>query len=133
MEQEQSGNAIAAFRHYAQAFQSLDPKAVAQHFNRPSLLIAPQRVLAFSTAADVEQAYAHVMAELPARGYSRTEFSPLVERRLSEDLAVVTGRGVWKTATGDELSHFGLTYTLRRSGEAWHIVVAAIHESDVKQ
>ena len=133
MEQQQAGTAIAAFRHYAQAFQSLNPKAVAQYFNQPSLMITPQGVLAFITAADVEQAYARVMAELPARGYSRTEFSPLVERRLGEDLAVVTGRGVWKTATGDELSHFGLTYTLHRSSETWHIVIAAILESDLSQ
>ncbi len=46
--------------------------------------------------------------DLPARGYERTEFSSITARRLSDDLAIVTGSG----------------------GETWRIVVAAIHDPD---
>ena len=65
------------------------------------------------------------MAELPAQGYARTEFSPLVERCLGDDLAVVSGVGVWKKASGEDLLRFGMTYTLRRAADTWRIVVAA--------
>jgi ketosteroid isomerase-like protein len=132
MAKEEPGNAIDSFRRYAQAFQSLDPKAVAQHFYEPSLLITPQGILALSTAADVERAYARLMADLPARGYAGTAFSVLTERRLSDDLALVTGAGVWKKASGEEFMPFGLTYTLRRSGSTWRIVVGVIHDPDSK-
>jgi ketosteroid isomerase-like protein len=130
MEKEGPGKAADAFRRYAQAFQSLDPRAVARHFNEPALLIMPQGVLALSTAADVEQAYARIMADLPALGYARTEFASLAERQLSDDLALVTGSGVWKKATGEAFMPFGMTYTLRRSADTWRIVVAAIHDPD---
>ena len=125
--------AIDSFRQYADAFQSLDAKAVARHFHEPAMLIAPQGVLALPTAAAVEAAYSRVMADLPARGYSRTEFSGLSERRLNDDLAVVTGAGVWKNASGEEFSRFGVTYTLRRVASTWRIVVAAIYEPPTEQ
>ena len=120
--------ALETFRRYAQAFQSLDPVAVARHFHIPSLMITPQGVLAFASGADVEQAYGRVMADLPARGYAGTEFSELVERKLGDDLAAVTGGGAWKTATGEEFSPFGMTYMFRRAGDTWRIVLAAIHD-----
>ena len=115
------------------AFRSLDATAVAEYFSHPSLMITPEGVFAFTTARDVEQAYGRVMGELPARGYSHTEFGELTERRLSDDLALVAGNGVWKNTRGDELSHFGVTYTWRRVGDAWRIVVAAIHEPDLER
>jgi ketosteroid isomerase-like protein len=130
MERAQSGPAIEAFRSYTRAFQALDARAVAQHFNEPALLITPDAVIPLATGAAVEQAYARVMAELPAKGYARTEFSGLAERRLSDDLAIVAGAGIQKTASGEALSRFGLTYTLRRTNETWRIVVASIHDHD---
>jgi ketosteroid isomerase-like protein len=127
-----SGEALEFFRSYTQAFQTLDAKAVARHFHEPSLLITPQGVFALATAGDVERAYARIMADLPARGYAGTEFSSLDERRLSDDLAVVTGAGTWKKTTGEAFMPFGMTYTLRRVGGAWRIVVATIYKADSK-
>jgi hypothetical protein len=60
----------------------------------------------------------------------RTEFSPLSVHRLSDDLVMVNGRGAWKNAANDDLMPFGMTYTLRRIGQTWRIVVAATHASD---
>jgi hypothetical protein len=77
----------------------------------------------------VEQAYAQVMANMPA-DYVRTEFSQLSAHRLSDDLAMVSGGGTWKNAADEDLMPFGMTYTLHRSGETWRIVVAAIHAPD---
>jgi hypothetical protein len=89
----------------------------------------PQEIVSLPTAADVEKAYKGVMADLPA-DYLRTDFSDIVEHRLGDDLAMVSGRGSWKNAADEDIMPFGMTYTLRRSGQAWCIVVAAIHAPD---
>ena len=126
---EQSGGALAAFKLYTQAFGALDARAVAQHFYEPALLITPKEVIPLPTAAAVEQTYARIMGEMP-RDYTRTEFRGLSERRLGDDLALVTGNGSWKNASNDDIMPFGMTYTLRRTGDTWRIVVGAIHASD---
>ena len=126
---EQSSGALAAFKRYTQAFGALDARAVAQHFYEPALLITPKEVIPLPTAATVEQTYAGIMGELP-RDYTHTEFRGLSERRLGDDLALVTGNGSWKNASNDDIMPFGMTYTLRRTGDSWRIVVVAIHASD---
>ena len=64
------------------------------------------------------------------REHPRYGLSPLSVHRLSDDLTMVSGSGAWKNAANDDLMPFGMTYTLRRSGKAWRIVVAAIHAPD---
>jgi ketosteroid isomerase-like protein len=125
-----TGTALEAFRRYAEAFRSLDPRRVARHFAEPALMIVPDRVTAFPNATAVEDAYGRVMAELPARGYAMTEFADLAERRLSDDLSQITGNSVWKTAEGADIQSFGITYTFRRTSGTWQIVVAAIHDPE---
>jgi ketosteroid isomerase-like protein len=132
MEKVKIGTALDSFRSYTQAFQSLDPKAVSRHFHEPAILITPQGVVPLSAAADVERAYARIMADLPALGYAGTEFSTVTERRLGDDLALVIGGGTWRKATGERFMPFGMTYTLRRTADTWRIVVAAIHAPDSK-
>ena len=124
--------AVEAFRSYTKAFQSLDPKAVAAHFNEPALMITPKGVDALPNAAAVEQAYARIMSELPAQRYARTEFSQLDERRLGDDLAMLTGSGTWIDTSGKSFMPFGMTYVLRRIGQSWRIVTAIIHSADAK-
>ena len=128
MQKESNSGAVDTFRRYTEAFQTLDPRAAAQFFNEPAIMITPQGVVPLPTGAAVEQAYQRVMADLPAKGYVRTEFSPFSERRLADDVAVVSGRGAWKNAAGEDFMRFGMTYTLRRTGQTWRIVVAAIHD-----
>jgi hypothetical protein len=52
METHEAREALDSFRRYAQAFQSLDAKAVARHFHEPPLLITPHVVAALRTIAD---------------------------------------------------------------------------------
>jgi ketosteroid isomerase-like protein len=132
MEKIQASPAVEAFWKYTKAFQSLDSKAVAAHFNEPALMITPQGVNALPNTAAVEQAYARIMAELPAQGYARTEFSQIAERRLGDDLAMLTGSGNWVDKAGKKFMPFGMTYTLRRTGQSWRIVSAFIHSADAK-
>lgn len=128
MDNKDTQEAIEAFRRYTHAFQSLDPRAVATHFHEPALMINPRGVVALPTGGAVVQSYAPLMAELAAQGYVNTEFSQLVGRRLSSDMTVVSGSGVWKKKSGESFNAFGMTYTLRRVGGVWRIVVAIIHE-----
>jgi ketosteroid isomerase-like protein len=120
---------LHAFQRYTRAFQALDARAVAQHFHEPAFFITPRDVRALPTTSDVERAYAAVMADMPP-DYVRTEFGPLSVHRLGDDLAMVSGVGAWKNAANDDLMPFGVTYTLRRTGRTWRIVVAAIHAPD---
>jgi hypothetical protein len=129
MPHDETSGALEAFHRYTQAFQALDARAVAQHFHEPALFITPKDVLALPTVEAVEQAYTRVMAEMPP-DYARTEFSAVSEHPLSDDLAMVSGGGVWKNAANEDLMPFGMTYTLRRSGPTWRIVVVAIHAPD---
>lgn len=69
------------------------------------------------------------MADMPP-DYARTEFGPISVHRLADDLAMLSGGGVWKNAANEDLMPFGMTYTLRRTGQTWRIVVAAIHAPD---
>ena len=127
--QHNDSGVLEAFRQYTQAFQALDARAVARHFHEPALFITPTDVASLPTTEVVEQTYARVMADMPP-DYVRTEFSPLTEHRLSDDLAMVSGSGAWKNAANEDLMPFGMTYTLHRSGQTWRIVVAAIHAPD---
>jgi hypothetical protein len=121
--------ALTAFERYSQAFQTLDAQAVPPHFGAPALMIVPHATLALPDAAAVARAYAPVMADASAKGYARTDFFELSERRLSDDLAVVTGSGAWLDRSGRKLSSFGLSYTFRLVDGAWRIVVALIHDA----
>jgi len=129
MKHNDDSGVLEAFGRYTQAFQALDARAVARLFHEPAFFITPKDVVSLPTAEAVEQTYARVMADMPP-DYVRTEFSPLSEHRLSDDLAMVSGSGVWKNAANEDLMPFGMTYTLRRSGQSWRIVVAAIHAPD---
>lgn len=120
---------VDTFREYTKAFQALDARRAAEYFHEPALLIAPNGIRPLPTIAAVEQEYKNVMAAMP-RDYARTEFTPLSERRLGDDLAMVSGGGSWKNAANEDLMPFGMTYTLRRTNGRWRIVVAAIHAPD---
>jgi ketosteroid isomerase-like protein len=129
MQHNEDSRVLEAFGKYTEAFQKLDARAVAQYFHEPAFFITPKEVVCLPTHEAVEHAYARVMADMPP-DYVRTEFSPLSVHRLSDDLTMVSGCGAWKNATNDDLMPFGMTYTLRRIGQTWRIVVAMIHAPD---
>ena len=128
MSTDLAADALAAFRNYAEAFRRLDPRTMPPHFHEPALMITPREVSSLPTAASVEQAYTPVMAGLSAQGYARTEFPQLSAHRLSDDLVVVSGLGIWTKESGEELQRFGMTYTLRLTDRTWRIIVAVVHD-----
>jgi ketosteroid isomerase-like protein len=128
METNKTTGALEGFRSYTQAFQALDARAVARHYHEPAFTVTPNGVFPLPTAAAVEKLYSRLMADLPAMGYARTDFSGLAERSIGADLAVVSGAGAWKKASGEELRRFGMTFTMLKTGETWRVVVAVIHD-----
>ena len=101
MKHNGNSGVLEAFGRYTQAFQALDARAVARHFHEPAFFITPKDIVSLPTVEAVEQTYARVMADMPP-DYVRTEFSPLSEHRLSDDLAMVSGSGVWKNAANED-------------------------------
>jgi hypothetical protein len=73
------------------------------------------------------------MAPLPGLGYARTELSPLREERLGDDLAEVSGTGVWTASSGEELRRFGMTCMLRRDAGTWRFAVLAVHDTEARE
>ena len=125
-----AGEAVEAFRQYAAVFERLDPSAVVPYFNQPAMLISPQGMVSLATATDVEQFFGRLMTDLRAQAYAKSEFPRLTDHFLSPDLAIVSGIGVWRKTTGEELRRFGLTYTLCRKPQSWKIVLAVIHDPE---
>jgi ketosteroid isomerase-like protein len=124
----QQGAVLEAFRRYARDFQTLQASAVVSHFHRPAIMISPRGVVALPDSEAVEGMYRGVMADLVKSSYARTDFRNLSEQHLSNELALVTGSGVWVDTAGKQLSSFGLSYTFRFSEGRWRIVVATIHD-----
>jgi ketosteroid isomerase-like protein len=129
MPHDETSGAREAFQRYTQAFQKLDAGAAARHFYEPALFITPQDVQALPTIEAVERHYTRVMAGMPP-DFARTEFSPLSEHRLSDDLVMISCRAIWKNAANEDLLAFGMTFTLRRRDDGWRIAVAIIHAPD---
>jgi hypothetical protein len=128
METANPGEAVEAFRQYAAVFERLEPRAVVPYFNEPAMFISPQGIVSLPTGTDVERFFDRVMADLREQQYARSTFSALTEHYLASDLAIVSGIGLWRTATGEELRRFGLTYTLCRVLQSWKIALAAVHD-----
>jgi hypothetical protein len=69
MEKQRVGEALDSFQRCAQALQSLDPKAVAQHLYEPSLLITPSGSRWLRTIAEVEEALSNQLTSLVEVGH----------------------------------------------------------------
>ncbi len=125
---EKAAEPLAAVRSYAHAFETLDPQTVAPYYDEPCLVISSQGSVALPTHAEVERFFEPLMGDLRNQGYAATELSHIEETRLSDTLAMVTGRGIWRKGDGAELRRFGAVYILRKTNDAWRIAVAAFHD-----
>ncbi|HVQ13579.1 MAG TPA: DUF4440 domain-containing protein [Vicinamibacterales bacterium] len=119
-----------AFERYVDTFQSLDPKATLRHLQVPALVLDARGPLVLSNEAEAEAFLTNVMRDLEARGYARSEIVESHLHVLSEALAVVSVSRIRYADTGRELERLGETYTLRKTGDDWKIVVAVVHDAD---
>jgi len=118
-----------AFERYVDTFRSLDPKATLRHLNVPSLVLDARGPHVLSTEADAEAFLCRVMRDLEVRGYARSEIVESHVHALSETLAVVSVSRIRYADTGREMERLGETYTLRKTGDDWKIVVALVHDA----
>lgn len=125
---DDASEALEAFHRYTKAFGTLDPAEPAVYFHQPALMTNPNGVFVLDNAAAVERAYQPVMARLPAIGYARSTFPDLSARRLSDDLAVVSGACIWETSDGKPIQRADLSYTFRRTDGGWKILTALVYE-----
>ena len=119
-----------AFKRYVDTFQSLDPKATRRYLHVPSLVLDARGPHVLSSAAEAEAFLTKVMDDLAARGYAFSDIAESYVHVLSETTALVSVSRVRRSAAGGELERLGETYTLRRTGDDWTIVVAVVHDAD---
>ena len=118
----------AALHAYLRALEPLDPEAALPFYHVPSMFIAPQGVFAATDAGAVRALLAQFMDQLRVQAYRRTELRGLEVRGLSDGLASCAGVFVRFDASGQEIARPGFTYTMRKSGGSWKIVVATLHD-----
>ena len=121
-------NPEAALHEYIRAFEALDPDGALPFYHVPSMFIAPQGVFAAPDASTVRTLLAQFMGQLRAEAYRRTEVRGLEVHVLSADLTSCAGVFVRFNASGHEIARPGFTYTMRKSGGSWKIVVATLHD-----
>ena len=119
-----------AFERYVDTFQSLDPKATLRHLYVPSLILDARGPQVLSSEGEAEAFLTTVMRDLAERGYARSEIAESHVHVLSETTALVSVSRVRRSVTDRELERLGETYTLRRTGDDWKIVVAVVHDAD---
>jgi Domain of unknown function (DUF4440) len=120
---------IEWFSRYADAFQTLEPRATLQYLHVPCTFIDTSGVRVMCSADEVEAFLAKVMLGLSRRGFVRSELTGAIVRLMNQTTALLTVRRVRYEATGQQLETVGETYTLHRSDDGWKIVVAIVHDS----
>ena len=120
-----------AFERHVDTFQSLDPKATLRHLHVPSLILDARGPHVLSSEGEAEAFLKTVMRDLAERGYGRSEITESHVHVLSETTALVSVSRVRRSVTDRELERLGETYTLRRTGDDWKIVVAVVHDAEV--
>ena len=119
-----------AFERYVDTFQSLDPKATLRHLHVPALVLDARGLFVLSNEADAEAFLTKVMRDLAARGYTRSEVTQSCVHVLGETTALVSVSRIRYGTKGRELERLGETYTLRKTGDDWKIVVAVAHDAN---
>jgi len=119
------------YTDYVARFQTLDPRAVLPYYHLPCMFVSPRGVAVMTTPVEVEAVFAGIMADLSRRGYGRTALTRLRVRLLDETIALLSATGVRYRTDGEELEGLGATYTLRRVGAGWRIVLTTVHAPDV--
>lgn len=114
------------FRSYRDAYNRFDVDAVAGHIAAPSMLAA-REVTLWTTAADVRDAMAKLVAHYRASGFVAAGFTldRLVEQ--GPDNAVVDA--IWTIERGPEpMWRFRTGYNLRRFDAGWRIVFCTAYQ-----
>ena len=114
---------------YYRAFSTLSVQAIYPYLHLPALLIDPLGVIPLPMPSAIEPIFAPVMEGLRIRGYARSELGSQEIRILSAQSASATGVAIRYKSTGEELERAGISYLLRKTDDAWKIVVMVLHDA----
>ncbi len=121
-----------AVRHtldeYYRAFSTLRVEAILPYLNQPALLVGPQGVIPVPTPSAIEPIFGPVMEGLRTRGYARSELDSQEIRILGAQSAFATGIAIRYRSDGGELERAGISYLLRKTDDAWRIVVMVLQD-----
>ncbi len=114
---------------YYRAFSTLSVQAILPYLNERAILVGPLGVFPLAAPSAIEPIFGPVMEKLRARGYSRSELDAQEVRMLGTNSAFVTGIAVRYGSDGEELERAGISYLLRKTDDAWKIVVMVLHDA----
>ena len=112
---------------YYRAFSTLNVQAILPYLDEPALLVGPLGVITLPMPSAIEPIFGPVMEGLRTRGYARSELGSQEIRILSAQSAFATGIAVRFKSDGEELERAGISYLLRKTNDAWKIVVMVLH------
>lgn len=114
---------IEVLADYYRAFSTLDLQKILPFFHEPSLLMAPQGVIAATTRTELAAVFAPTLEGLRLRGYGRSELTRSKSIMLSQASALVHGVAERYKTDGQLLESVGVTYLLQKTDACWKIAV----------
>ena len=126
---------VRIFQDYLKAFQSMEPKNVVPFYHVPFMSVAAQRVRVLTTEVDIEENYGAHMEILKKYDYAETKMKDINIKELSDGLMLI-GVSLERYAKdgekigGQDANNY--TYTFRKVGDDWKIVVTLVHDSLLK-
>jgi hypothetical protein len=116
------------FVAYAEAFNTLEPTAVEDFFNKPSMLMTSGEYVVMAHSEAVLGVFKKLMNSLKAKDFKESKVLSLEIKQLSDNQGLVVGTAKRFDKAGQEIEHFGFTYTLRKVDNKWKIIIGVLHD-----
>jgi pimeloyl-ACP methyl ester carboxylesterase len=116
------------FGAYAKAFNTLEPTAVEEFFNKPSMLMTSDEYVVMTHTEAVLGVFEKLMKDLKDKDFKESEVLSLEIKQLSDNQGLVVGTAKRFDKADKEIEHFGFTYTLRKVGDKWKIIAGVLHD-----
>ena len=126
----ETSNVIETITEYNKAFANLKPSILGPFYHYPSILITPETSVSINNWLKLWIVFTKIVLDLKKQNYGRSETSPLQVKFLADNLASVSAVVTRYTKDNHALNTFGFTYTLRKVGVQWKIIVGIIHDVD---
>ena len=123
----ETSNVIETITEYNKAFANLKPSILGPFYHYPSILITPETSVSINNWLKLWIVFTKIVLDLKKQNYGRSETSPLQVKFLADNLASVSAVVTRYTKDNQALNTFGFTYTLRKVGPQWKIIVGIIH------
>ena len=116
------------FAGYRDAFDRLDPDAIARHYHVPSMLIDGDACLIWTTEGQVLANMRALTAYYRADGFDHATFEVRDVLRLERDSVIVDISWVIDRTGDPAQRQFGTAYNLKRNEHGWRIAVCTAYQ-----